>query len=189
MIFRGSDTDEYEGTRLPKTNTRVRAMRKKNADVSELYPNVEAIPKRMVQSPTEYGMICENTPDGGGCSPAMKYIGYATGVKSRWVGGFFPAGYWLKIVTGESNWSSYDKEAAINELANWFKIPVVAAEKLIDMPTRICLDWGDVYVDFGTEENLHNFGTLVTYNILDKRDELRCDLNSAIHSIDWGEEE
>ena len=38
MIFGGSDTDEYEGTRLPKTNTRVRAVREKNADVSELYP-------------------------------------------------------------------------------------------------------------------------------------------------------
>jgi len=187
MIFRGSDTDEYEGTRLPKTNTRVRAVREKNADVSELYPNVEAIPKRMVQSPTEYGMICENTPDGGGCSPAMKYIGYVTGEKSRWAGGFFPAGYWLKIVTGGSNWSGDDKEEGIDELSSWFRIPVAAAEKLIDMPTRICLDWGDVYVDFGTKKNLRKFSTLVAYSTLTS--EQRHDEHSVIHSIDWGEEE
>ena len=147
--------------------------------IEDRYESVEAIPKRMEHKNTEYGMICQDN-----CSPAQRYIDRVTGVERNTIGGFYPAGYWSSLVRGQSMFSyEVDRDRARKELASWFRMPVELAEKLLKMPVRVCMDWGDVLIDFGTRENLEHFIGIIRHH--DKMDK-------HLNKIDWdirGEEE
>lgn len=147
--------------------------------IEDRYESVEAIPKRMEHKNTEYGMICQ-----GGCSPAKRYIDHVTGVRRTTYGGFYPAGYWSGLVRGHTMFSyEVDRDRAHKELASWFSMPVELAEKVLELPVRVCMDWGDVLIDFGTRENLQHFCGIIKHH--NKMDEY-------MSKIDWdirGEEE
>jgi len=148
--------------------------------IEDRYESVEAIPKRMEHKNTEYGMICQDN-----CSPAQRYIDHVTGIRRTRIGGFFPAGYWHNLASGQGNWTCphtaqlqiwNDIDAVHKELASWFRIPVELAEKLLKMPVRVCMDWGDVLIDFGTRENLEHFIGIIRHH--DKMDK-------HLNKIDW----
>ena len=138
--------------------------------IEDRYESVEAIPKRMEHKNTEYGMICRDS-----CSPAKRYIDHVTGIRRTRIGGFFPAGYWHNLASGQGR-IGLQIDAAHKELASWFRIPVELAEKLLKMPVRVCMDWGDVLIDFGTRENLEHFIGIIRHH--DKMDK-------HLSKIDW----
>ena len=129
------------------------SIKRTHADYADRYDD-DGPPERMTPKDSEYKFM-------GKSGPAQRWYEYHMKPEERgYIGGFNAPGYWLGILRNIE--SGYDQSASAS-LASWFRIPEDLVPLIIKLPYRVCHDWQDLFIDFGSEEALYAFCDIVEH--------------------------